>query len=227
MNPPPLRRSFVEDRLRAAGARLEPVDGGLAALDFGEPAAERAALDRLALVDLSLAPRADFKGKGAPEWLAAQGFDLPEPNRARRQADGTLAVRLAPREVLLLGGPVERLEPAWREERARRPGEPIGYPVPRADSHFWFLVTGGHGPATLAKLCGVDLRPHRFEPLAVAQTQAMRLSVIAVRDDGDRPAWHLLGDSAAAGYAWDCLVDAMVEFGGRPVGLTAVKKLVE
>jgi sarcosine oxidase subunit gamma len=58
--------------------------------------------------------------------------------------------------------------------------------------------------------------------LQVAQTQAMRLSVIVVRDDGELPAWHLLGDSAAAGYAWDCLVDAMAEFGGRPAGSSAL-----
>lgn len=221
----PLRRSFVEDRLRAAGARLAPLNGGLAAMDCGEPEAERAALRRLALVDLSLLPRTGFKGPGTPEWLAAQGVELPAPNRARRQADGSLVARLAPREALVLAtesGSVARLEAAWREARRSRPGEPIGYPVPRADSHFWFLVTGEQAPAMLAKLCGVDLRPHRFAPLEVAQTQAMRLSVVVIRDDGELPAWHLLADSASAGYAWDCLVDAMAEFGGRPAGLDAL-----
>jgi sarcosine oxidase subunit gamma len=222
-----LRRSFVEARLREAGARFGPVSGGLAAMDFGDAAAERAALDRLALVDLSLLPRTGFKGAGAPEWLADQGLDLPEPNRARRQADGTLAARLAPREALILappgadGGAAARLEAAWRKKRLS--GEPIGYPVPRADSHAWFLVAGEAAPAMFAKLCGVDLRPHRFAPLAVAQTQAMRLSVIVVRDDREKPpAWHFLADGASAAYAWDCLVDAMAEFGGRPAGLDAL-----
>jgi sarcosine oxidase, subunit gamma len=221
----PLRRSFVDDRVHAAGAQLGPSNGGLAAMDYGDPAVERAALANLALIDLSLSPRAGFKGPGAPEWLAGEGVVLPEPNRARRQADGSLAVRLAPREALLLGGPADGrgLEARWRTARESRPGEPIGYPVPRADSHFWFLVTGERAPAMFAKLCGVDLRPHRFPPLQVAQTQAMRLSAVIVRDDGERrPAWHLLADSASAGYAWDCLVDAMTEFGGRPAGLDAL-----
>jgi hypothetical protein len=64
--------------------------------------------------------------------------------------------------------------------------------VPRADSHLWFLLTGGLVPEMLAKLCGIDLRPHKFAPLAVAQTQAARISVIIACDDADLPAWDLL-----------------------------------
>jgi sarcosine oxidase subunit gamma len=225
---PPLRRSFVHAKLVAAGARLTPVRGGLVAVDHGDPAAERAALASLALVDLSPLPRVGFKGRGTPEWLAGEGVRLPEPNLALRQEDGTLAARLAPREALLLPpltgdpDPTARLEPAWREARRSRPGEPLGYPVPRADSHAWFLVAGERAPAMFAKVCGVDLRPDRFAPFRVAQTQAMRLSVVVIRDEGGLPAWHLLLDSASAEYAWDCLLDAMAEFGGRPAGLAAL-----
>jgi sarcosine oxidase, subunit gamma len=225
---PPLRRSFVHAKLVAAGARLAPMRGGLVAMDHGDPAAERAALSSLALIDLSPLPRVGFKGPGAPEWLASEGVRLPEPNLALRQEDGTLAARLAPREALLLppltadAHATARLEPAWLPARRNRPGEPLGYPVPRADSHAWFLVTGSHAPATFAKICGVDLRPDRFAPLRVAQTQAMRLSAVVVRDDGGLPAWHLLLDSASAEYAWDCLLDAVAEFGGRPAGIVAL-----
>jgi len=73
-----------------------------------------------------------------------------------------------------------------------------------------------------AKLCGIDLRPHKFAELAVAQTQAMRISVIIVRDRADPPVFHLLADSASAEYAWDCLTDAMAELDGRPAGLGAL-----
>ena len=186
------------------------------------PAADASPAD-LALVDLCLLPRSGFKGRGTPEWLASQGRLLPDPNQARRQDDGTLAVRLAPREVLLLapwsggGGLIDRLDRAWPE--GRDPASPRGYPVPRADSHSWFLLTGRHVPAMLAKLCGIDLRPDRFAPLQVAQTQAARLSVVILRDDTALPAWHLLTDSASADYAWGCLLDAMQEFGGKPAAL--------
>ena len=176
-------------------------------------------------------PRSGFKGRGTPEWLEGQGLTLPEPNRAARQADGTLAVRLAPREVLLLapwtgpgGGLVGQLDAAWPKGRDPS-GAPRGYPVPRADSHFWFLLTGRHVPAMLAKLCGIDFRVDRFAPLQVAQTQAVRLSVIIIRDDTALPAWHLLADSASADYVWTCLVDAMQEFGGKQAGQDALAKL--
>jgi sarcosine oxidase, subunit gamma len=200
-----LRRSFVQ---RATHAAATPAD-----------------LAQLAVVDLSLHPRAGYKGRGTPEWLEGQGLHLPEPNRAARQGDGTLAVRLAPREVLLLapwsgarGGLIGRLGAAWCEGR----DAPRGYPVPRADSHFWLLLTGQRVPALLAKLCGVDFRPERFAPLQVAQTQAVRLSVIIVRDESDLPAWHLLADSASADYVWTCLADAMQEFGGKQAGPDAL-----
>ncbi len=191
--------------------------------------ADRAALAELALVDLCLVPRSGFKGRGTPEWLEAQGVLLPDTNRARRQDDGTLLARLAPREVLLLapwsggGGLIDRLDLAWPE--GRDPAAPRGYPVPRAESHCWFLLTGRHVPAMFAKLCGIDFRIDRFAPFAVAQTQAVRLSVIVIRDDTPLPAWHLLADSASADYVWTCLVDAMQEFGGRQAGSDALVAL--
>ena len=196
-----LRRSFLQQSAAASTTRAD--------------------LAGLALLDLSLLPHTGFKGRGTPEWLEDQGVRLPEPNRATRQPDGTLAVRLAPREVLLLapwptgdGELIARLDRSWPEGRDPS-GPPRGYPVPRADSHFWFLLTGWHVPATLAKLCGVDFRVDRFGALAVAQTQAVRLSVVVIRDDTPFPAWHLLADSASADYVWACLMDAMQEFGGK------------
>ncbi len=48
-----------------------------------------------------------------------------------------------------------------------------------------------------------------------------------VRDDrGAVPAYHLLANSAAAEYLWDCLLDAMAEFDGRPAGWSAVRDAI-
>jgi sarcosine oxidase, subunit gamma len=222
----PLRRSFVHRKLAAAGARFAPFRDALVATDFGQPEAERQALRRLALVDLSPLPRAGFKGPGAPEWLEGEGLTLPPPNQALLAEGGELVVRLAPREVLLLGPPEPREEPSLPDRLqaawAAASASPRGYPVPRQDSHFWFLVAGEQAPAMFAKLCGVDLRPHKFAELAVAQTQAMRITVIIIRDRAEPPVFHLLADSASAEYAWDCLLDAMAEFDGRPAGLGAL-----
>jgi sarcosine oxidase subunit gamma len=97
------------------------------------------------------------------------------------------------------------------------------YVVPRADSHAWFLVTGNEAAAMFAKICGVDLRPHRFADLAIAQTSVARLSAIVIRADvAGTPGYHLLADSASAEFLYDVLLDAMAEFGGGPVGLQAL-----
>ncbi|MDH3966196.1 MAG: hypothetical protein OEU56_04145 [Rhodospirillales bacterium] len=227
------RRSFVARKLDEAGAGFGSLGDAAVALDFGDSAAEAETARRLGLADLSPLPRTGFKGAGAVEWLAGQGVEVPaESNRAARQSGGELAARLAPGEVLVLGAPEAEadglpaaLEAAWAAEPLP-PGTPRGFPLPRRDSHAWFLVSGSEAAAMFAKLCGVDLRPDKFPNLSIAQTSVARVSAIVVRDDrGGTLAYHLLTDSASAEYLWDCLLDAMVEFEGRPVGLAAVRAL--
>ena len=58
----------------------------------------------------------------------------------------------------------------------RKPRRPIGYPVPRADSHCWFALSGLHAAEMFAKICGVDLRAHRFAEGAIAQTSVARMT---------------------------------------------------
>lgn len=182
----------------------------------------------LSLADFSLLPRTGFKGRAAPDWLAANAVVLPAaPNLALRQADGALVARLSNEEHLLLApfpgaaGAIERLDAAWSLE-----GAPGCYRLPRADSHAWLRIVGAAADAMLAKLCGVDLRPHKFAEGAVAQTSVARLSAIAIRDDlAGTLAYHLLCDSASVEYLWDCLLDAMAEFGGAAVRLDAPLRL--
>ncbi len=221
------RRSFIYRELADLGARFAEVAGCAAAMDFGEREREADAAKTLGVCDLSALRRCGFKGPRTLEWLREKGIHVGEAdNMAYAQDEGWLAARLAPGEVLLLGdldggGPCEALARAWSMD-----GEPGTYPVPRAGANVWFLVSGAQAPAMFAKLCGVDLRPHRFTAGEIAQTSIARLNGIVIRDDlGAVPAYHLLADSAAAGYLWSCLLDAMAEFDGRPVGLGAVRRL--
>jgi sarcosine oxidase subunit gamma len=137
---------------------------------------------------------------------------------------------------LLLGGlsgdpaPLDAVAAAWRAE----PHSPVppqslrGYLLPRRHSHFWFLVSGERAAQMFAKLCGVDLRPGKFADGAIAQTSFARMNAVVIRDDrGGALAYHLLGDSASAAYLWDCLIDAMAEFDGKPVGLAAARALAD
>ena len=220
------QRSFLARKLSAAGASFGELAGSAVALDFGAAEAERAACQRLGLSDLSPLPRCGFKGAGTADWVSAQGARLPAaPNLAARQDGGELIARLAPEEVLVLSA-LDRDAPGLAAQLAEAwSGAPrSGYPVPRQDSHAWLYVSGQDSDAMFAKICAVDLRAHKFADLSIAQTSVARLSAIVIRDDrAGRLGFHLLADSAAAPYLWDCLLDAMAEFDGRPVGLTALR----
>ena len=221
-----LRRSFHYRDLVAAGARFRPLGDSTVAADYGGED-ESAAARVLGLVDLSPLPRAGFKGLKMADWLASKGAPLGvESNRAYPIVGGCLAARLAPGEVLLLGdldgdsGPIAALEQAWGYDAAGV------WPVPRRDTSFWFAVTGEKSAAMFAKICGVDLRPKSFANHAIAQTSVARTNCIVIRDDlGGVLAYHLLGDSASAGFVWSAVVDAMAEFGGALVGLDGLLKL--
>ncbi len=235
------RRSFLYRKLAAASANYGEVGGAAVALDFGDPDGEALAARRLGLADLSVLPHTGFKGAGVVTWLRRQGVEVSEePNWAPRQQGGGLALRQANAEVMILGdlsgdgGWPERLKQAWWAEPVP-PENPRGFPMPRDETHAWLAVAGAQAAAMFAKLCGVDLRPPAFPQGRVAQTSIARLNGVIVRDDrggdreGDRgggvPFFHLLADCAAAEYLWDCLLDAMAEFDGRPVGLTALRGL--
>lgn len=229
-----LRRSPIYRLTQAAGAFCEVINSGAVPMHYGSPESELDRARRMAIADLSVLPRTGFKGTGTVDWLAGQGLTVgPDSNMAYRQDGGALAARLAPTEVFLIdgleatGALIDQLNGAWNWG-AEKPRKLIGYPMPRQDSHAWFMITGDAAPDMFAKICGVDLRPHKFAPGRIAQTSLAKMSGIVIRDDrGAIPAFHLLADVASAEYLWGAVLDAMSEFGGAPVGLQALRRLGE
>ena len=207
-------RSFVYRRLEAAGAVFGVVAGSAIAESFPGDAARIA---RAGLVDLSPLPRAGFKGPAALATLAKAGLTIPDANnRAARRKDGALVVRLADTEALILSNLAGQLTVGAVAAAGC-------YSLPRQDSHAWFAIAGANAGGCLAKLCGVDLRQRSFSDGAVAQCVVAGISAILIRDDAIA-AFHLLADSASAGYLWDCVIDAMAEFDGGPVGRACLVK---
>lgn len=187
-------------------------------------AAENTQLAHCALVDLSNLARVGFRGTDTADFLHSKGYDLPEAaNHANAQDDGSLVARLSQTEYLVLGSlrdagtRVADLEAQWQLS------EQANYLLPRQDSHAWLLLTGEHCASVMAKLCGVDLRDGNFTQGAVAQTSAARINVIVINNHATAsPSFHILCDRASASYFWDAVLDAMLEFGGKPAGIAAL-----
>lgn len=220
-----IRRSHLYRVCREAGAHWIDMNGFAMPARYGDAAVEAKAAAHLAIADLTALPRSGFKGWGMADWASGQGVVLPEPNLATRQQDGTLACRLSSGELLLLadgadGDLIGRLDRAWSIEDA------VCYPVPRADASAHIAVTGSGTASMMAKICGVDLRARRFANHCIAQTSVARMNVIVIRNDrGSAYALDLVFDSASVVYLWECLDDAMAEFGGRVVGFDALTVL--
>lgn len=230
LNPSTLpSRSFLYRELQKLGAEFGEVNGYACALRVGADAAAEAAQARsLALADLSPVKRIGFKGWATAEWLVAQGVTIEDaPNRVYPQADGARVARLSKGEFVVLGDLdgrstlIDRLAGAWSMAAANG-----CFRVPREDASAWLALSGEHAGAMFAKVCGVDLRPHKFANNVIAQTSLARMNAIIMRADrGNTLAYDLVFDLASAVYLWGALLDAMAEFSGKPVGLEAIKAL--
>jgi sarcosine oxidase subunit gamma len=206
-----IRRSPIYRETQAAGAFCEVINNGAVPMHYGSPDSELGRAQKMAIADLSGLPRTGFKGTGTVDWLQGQGLSIgADSNMAYRQEGGALAARLAPTEIFLIdgleatGSLVEKLNAAWAWG-TEKPRKLIGYPMPRQDSHAWFMITGSAAPEMFAKMSGIVIRDDR----------------------GAIPGFHLLADVASAEYLWGAVLDAMSEFGGAPVGLQALRRLGE
>ena len=221
---PLLRRSQLSRRHIALGAEFEQIGDTLLVSNYGS-SEETAQAKNLALIDLSTLPRTGFKGAGTTTWAASQGVKIPQqPNLALLQKDQSLAVRLSHHELLILSN-IDHLSTQIERLDATAVG-PQTYTLPRADSHCWLAVTGSQAAEMFSKVCGVDLRPHKFANNTVAQTSVAKASSIVIRHDlGTTHCFYVLTDVSAAEFLWDCLIDAMLEYDGGPMGVASMREL--
>ena len=160
--------------------------------------------------DFSLARRAGVRGRGAREWLTAQGLpgDI-EPNRISGGSDQGLVMALSQREFWLLQ-PDAAASGQQPDSAALAAG---AWPLYCQHSHAWLMLSGGPKATMMAKLCGVDLRDGAFPFGQVAQTQMAHVSVVIAHHDYQNEAvFSLFVDQSLAEYAAGALTDAISEF---------------
>jgi sarcosine oxidase subunit gamma len=189
---------------------------------------EIAQASTLAIADLTPLARIGFKGPETIDWLSERALSSPaRPNQAIISDQDLTIARLSGTEVLILDS-LQEPSKVLNELVAdcSLDSQPRTYLLERADSHACFALLGEKVPEMLAKVCAVDMRLHKFAQLSIAQTSIAKINGILLRaDQGHTPCFYLLADLSSAQYLWDCLIDAMQEFNGKPIGLDALQTL--
>lgn len=224
----PIRRSLLHRWHTQRGAEFVTLNGRVFVDNYGDVDAETSAARKLGICDLSLLRRHGLTGPGSRDWLRTHHYPFPNvPNTSTKLTNGDLLARLSEYEFMHMqladlhegiGNPGKEV---WHGD-----GESRAYPIPRGDSHCMFAVSGRSAAEMFSKLCAVDLRPENFLSGSVAQTSVARLDAIVMRDDIGRSCnFLLLTSTSAAEYLWECLVDAIDEYDGQPVGVEALRAL--
>ena len=183
----------------------------------GSPdAADGAQAPGVALRDLSDCDRIGFKGRGTNDWLAGHGVVPPErPNLLLFESGGLITGRLAASEFVLLStrpGAQALIDAMRSDYRLARPDD--CYLVPKADGQAMLGLSGAMTFEVLSKMSPVDFRPREFPAGAIAQTTCARVStqILHIRSAPSSEV-ILLVDTSYAVHLWDCIIDAMREFG--------------
>lgn len=176
---------------------------------------ERAAGADLALCDLSGLPFIEFKGPGAADWLAANGFSVPAEiyQGNSTTSDGWLT-RTGSDEFLLRGS---------------TDNQPLGLPVDLVTGIYQqdllitkkqdalLLLTGQRINQLMGQTCGLD-----YDQLASRETVFTRVAAancgLLKEQLADYPVCWLWIDPSQALYLWHELVQIIEDLAGQVVG---------
>ena len=189
---------------------------------------DRELAEQASVIELTLMPRAGFRGVHSVDVLANAGLPIPaRPNTAAASANGEWVLRLSQTEYWILGSP-DDLGAAVAALPATMADTPAGcYPLFCMDSHAWMMITGPYVAEVMAKLSAVDMRDKAFPLGSIAQTSIARINGIMVKQQYQgMPAISILCDVASSDYLWTALMDAVQEFGGASVGMNVLTSAV-
>jgi sarcosine oxidase subunit gamma len=207
------RRSPVHHLLETPATVWGRLDGAPIALRLGEPAEETAAVQSLALCDLSALPKFGVKGPAAETFLRGQDIIVPGTTYDTRPlVGGGLIVRFGATDFFLEGGTSGAV---LSRVSAALDSEPGVYRVERQDSTF--LLCGARALEVLAQLCSIDFRDAPPRRLALTRAGGVNCGILP---DPAHPIPHFRFwvDPSYAVSFWEVLVEIAGELGGRVVG---------
>jgi sarcosine oxidase subunit gamma len=211
------RRSFVARKLEGSEF-LNINDGAIMVKALAN--ASHNQVQQSGLIDLSVAQRFGFRGLNAAQHMQACDYPVPsKPNLCDVGSNGELVLRLGETEYWVLSNP-QKLEQA---SNYQTPVLDKCYSLFCQNSHSWLMMVGPSLAETMAKICGVDLSSSQFPVGHVCQTSVARINAVIVHHEiNNKSVFSILSDSASAVYLWEALLDAMTEFNGCAMGLSAI-----
>ena len=214
MSDTPTRRSPIHSWLEARQPEWRIVNEMSVAIKFQAAEAEKAAMSKLALCDLSALTKLGVKGRDAENWLSQQSVDLPAGiYESQRLADGGLIARLAADEFLMESGISNETVPAVAARLTAQDGQV--FQVVRQESTF--LLIGSDALDVLTQTCGVDFR--ETPPLHLVLTRVAGVSCGVLPDPvGDTWACRIWIDYTYAVYLWETLVQICEDLDGSVIG---------
>lgn len=221
MSQPIPRRSPIQHLLEARNARFLNLGGGTFAVNVLPEADERAALETLALCDLSGQSKLGLKGSEAVSWLTRQNVEPPAAVYAtRRLGDAGIVARIGPHEFLLEGDfngqPLLTLAGRLRSDRPTAGRLEL---VERQEATF--VLVGVQAGGVLSQTCSINFDEVPSSSFVWTRVAAINCGI--VRDTfGTVPGFRLWIDCSYAEYAWDTLVEICESLGGRIVGAGAL-----
>jgi heterotetrameric sarcosine oxidase gamma subunit len=220
-----IKRSLSE-KVRRMGAVF---DASQVAVNFGDPAGERATAARLGLVDLSFAPRWGFKGPASVAALEAASLSKPAgSNLCVQSTRGPIVASLSPTEFFVAWNGIadEASEEALKRQIASF-GEEC-YFVDHFHGMFCFALLGSMRERLYQRCCAVDLSRQNASIGRVLQTRVHHVDAIILRcvSDGGRDYDLLFGDIATATHVWERLMETISEIGGAAVGFDAFRAVL-
>ena len=224
----PVAHSPMEAQARDAGARFELRDGWNVAVGYGDPAAERQAIEtagawtdvsQLGKIELQAAPDELTRLINSAGGAAADagGFGLAA------RAAGAWWCPLTPDRALAICSPSRTAALRNRLEDASAEASGVASVVEVTTLYAALTLSGPLAREIFARFCALDLRPqstplHGLRPGSVARTPGLVL-----REAEER--FLMLFGSALGEYMWTVVADAGAHLGATPVGVDALAPL--
>jgi sarcosine oxidase subunit gamma len=209
------RISPVHTALEPLHPRWGEIAGMAAALDFGEPAAERNRASTLALCDISALPRLTVKGPAAVDFLVRRSLPVPGAVYQVQPLPGDgLLIRTGGAELFLESGP--RGETVTEIAQALGRGGDGVYPVLRQDACF--LLSGSRAREVLAQTCGLNFR--ETGPAFVMTRIANVSAAVLPRALNGLPVYQLWLDCSYGLSLWEHLLTIVQALDGGVAGIS-------